>query len=252
MKLIDLRLGQTGALHLGDARTSIAGRHINLLADGARAQGVIGLTLSTPGDQPERGGQGHLEVELRATAESVLDFRPQPAELAVVAEDPDTGAELTRWTLTDVELCEPGRPGRRLRYRGTLDNPDGAHIAPTYPVAVSGEGLTVAEALGHEDGDRWFAQGHLTPEAMVLAVVVEQMSLVGPNEAAELLTRGEPSSGLDGHFVLRGDYPTHRDKATELLGMTRHLWLRWEGDENMVPAEPDEDGAEPWTELWVR
>jgi hypothetical protein len=116
---------------------------------------------------------------------------------------------------------------------------------PTIPAVAP----VVAEALGHEDGDRWYAQGHLTPEAMVLAVVLEQMSLIGPIEAAVLLTDGSPAIGSG---TLDGANLDHRTHASGLLGMTRHLWLKWEGDENMVPAEPDEDGAEPWTELWIR
>lgn len=104
---------------------------------------------------------------------------------------------------------------------------------------------SVPMVLSNEDGDTWWAKGHVSAPAMVLGAVLEQTVCLGPEEAAELLTdysgpRTQPLPEVD-----------QRGHADALVGKVRHVWMVQDPDneERMLEVTRDVDGAEAWTRL---
>lgn len=114
-------------------------------------------------------------------------------------------------------------------------------IDASYPVrraalVDSGE-VSIAEAFEDEGGDRWFVVGaHISPEAMVLGVVVSTAATVGPVEAIELLV----GVAGDGDPVAL---------ANEVLTRVTHRWCSLLNDEYFDFVERDAPGAVPVTVL---
>lgn len=106
----------------------------------------------------------------------------------------------------------------------------------------------VPEALEDEWGERWWAEGHHEPALMVLAVVREQMVNVGPQEAFDLLTGGKTQYAADRP---RRTYEDQDRDTNRLFGQVRHIWLRYDEDDDEVMhrCEPTDAGAEPFTLL---
>lgn len=106
----------------------------------------------------------------------------------------------------------------------------------------------IPEALGEEDGERWFVLGHIEPALMVLAVMLELATSCGAEEMFEGLTGQRP-----GYRYTPGVYAAMQQHAESLLGSVRHVWFKPDpdddDDEKMVQAVEGEPGAEPWTEL---
>lgn len=116
-------------------------------------------------------------------------------------------------------------------------------------IAPPASGPALPEALGDEDGEHWWMQGHVAPATAVLAVVFEQMLNVDEYAAMEVLVGGPDRSP-------RGARPgwspaDQQDNADRLVRRVKHIWVKDDpdNDERWLPAEPGEDGAEPWTEV---
>lgn len=103
----------------------------------------------------------------------------------------------------------------------------------------------LVELLGDEDGERWHAEGHIDPLAMVLSYIATEVALVG--------------FGPDLRYTLGlGTAGPHPDPATVLAAVrtlidgVRHLYARPipdDPDGRYDYCPPDAPGAEPWTEL---
>lgn len=97
------------------------------------------------------------------------------------------------------------------------------------------------EVLGDEHGN-WWAQGHVAPALMVLAVMVEHLVQDFP---------GELESAVEfvvGDRHARSDASMMRENAAELVGSVRHQWMRGAAEQLQL-CDPIDDGAEPWTFL---
>lgn len=92
------------------------------------------------------------------------------------------------------------------------------------------------EVLQNDDGDMYFALGHVEPAMFALAVVVDMAANVGDCEALDTLTGG----------------PRTPEAVTGFLGDVKHTWWREtdpSDDEKMDRCEPDVPGAQAFTEL---
>lgn len=113
------------------------------------------------------------------------------------------------------------------------------------PCATDRREVTVIpEALGSEDGERWWARGHIDPMAMVLAVLVEQATHAGPDAAGSMLVK----------FRLGGEIPTQAENQVivgQMVDEVRHYWCKPDpdNDERQLDCDADDPAAEAWTEL---
>jgi hypothetical protein len=110
---------------------------------------------------------------------------------------------------------------------------------------LSSANVSIPEAIASEDGDRWWIEGHVTPEMAMLAVLLEQVTLVGPDGMLDMFVGGVVD--LDGK---RRSVEDMRADANALLRSVHHVWARPTEDEEWFDlcAEGDED-AQPFTEL---
>ncbi len=104
---------------------------------------------------------------------------------------------------------------------------------------------SLVEAWGEDDGEGWYAEGHVDALAMALSVLVMEMNLTSPKEAAEHLLTGTFSPGT---IDVPQDWLT---AAQHLVDSVGYLWAREDEDrgEGFFPCEQSDEGAEPWTEL---
>ncbi len=105
------------------------------------------------------------------------------------------------------------------------------------------------EALGDEDGENYFLQGHVDPALAVLAVVADLMNNASPDAARDFLLGGElvlrPERGT------RWDFDDQRQRSTEVLDGVVHYWAKQDpdDDERMVRCEEGDEFAEAWTQV---
>lgn len=100
---------------------------------------------------------------------------------------------------------------------------------------------SLVEAWGEEDGDRWYAEGHVDPLAMAFSVLLVEMHCVGPKDAAEIL--GPQDRGPDSvhDWLAAGQH---------LIDGVCHMWAKEAEDiDGYLPCDETDEGAEPWTEL---
>jgi hypothetical protein len=145
--------------------------------------------------------------------------------------------------------------------------------------------LTIPEALGDEDGERWYLQGHIEPALAVLAVLREQMMNVGPDEAcslligpddrlvglglrakvAELIDTSKPVDEIafdlyragvllgsqHGAAGRRTPWDHQLERSNELLNSVSHYWAKQDpsDDDRMLLCSENDAGAEAWTEV---
>lgn len=90
-----------------------------------------------------------------------------------------------------------------------------------------------------EDTEAWYAKGHVPAPLMLLGVLVEQITLAGDDEAAELLV------GRRGDITQENAVARANDRLK-----VSHLWMAPSPDdaEWLIPAIDDE-AAKPYTEL---
>lgn len=100
---------------------------------------------------------------------------------------------------------------------------------------------TIPVAMSDEDGDRWWVHGHVSPEAMVLAVVLCTATELGNPEAIELLTGGDFADGIKVDDKIAN--------ANSMLTRVAHVWYVDTGSENSPLVAPGTPGAEPLTVL---
>lgn len=101
------------------------------------------------------------------------------------------------------------------------------------------------EAYGSEDGDSWFVLGHVDPAIMVLSVIAEQAGLCGEHEVFDFVKGWDPK-----------EPDTWNKSRTHLASLVKSVKYRWmkphpTDEEQSLPAQPWEAGAEEWTELRV-
>lgn len=99
----------------------------------------------------------------------------------------------------------------------------------------------IPEALASEDGERWWAKGHVAPTTMLLATLVETATNYGHEDAGGMLASPTPGASL----------ADNQAYVAVLADQVRHFWWKRDpdNDERMLDCEPDDEGAEPWTEL---
>lgn len=102
------------------------------------------------------------------------------------------------------------------------------------------------EALGTEDGDSWWLQGHVDKTTAVLAVLVEQATYAGPEYAGHLLRTGL-SQDQEGNNLAE-----NRQWAAEFVDRVEHgFWITLDDGERMVRCDRADPGAEAWTLVTV-
>lgn len=105
--------------------------------------------------------------------------------------------------------------------------------------AIDRGAVVIPTAYEDDGGDRWYIEGHVSPEAAVLAVVLEQATNVGPTEAIDFLTGGHAADPLFG---------AAEAGANELLTRVIHLWMVPDaGEETFTRCTPAAEGAKPYT-----
>lgn len=109
----------------------------------------------------------------------------------------------------------------------------------------------IPRVVGTEDGEHWWAQGHVEPALMVLAAVVSEAAGCGPEEPYELLVGGTERFDLETGDQVRVTYWEHEAHADLLLGEVSHVWLVEDPDNEEITHEAAEgdEGAQPWTVL---
>jgi hypothetical protein len=114
--------------------------------------------------------------------------------------------------------------------------------------ATTSETTLIPEVLQSEDGDTYWAQGHIDPMAMVLGIVVFEMACNDGEHALEFLIERPCRYTSDKPHWTERDA---RKAAGNALEMVRHVWMRQDPDDEEIahPAKEGDAGAEPWTRV---
>lgn len=113
------------------------------------------------------------------------------------------------------------------------------------------DGFRIPQVFGSEGVDRWWLAGHVDPALAILAVTLDELLNVGPDEAIDFLA---PARRYDyGRATVRE--ATHAERlswaAHMVGGCVSHYWARMDPDNDdlMLPCDQGDDGAEAWTEV---
>lgn len=129
-----------------------------------------------------------------------------------------------------------------------------ALTAPTPPTPAPSLPKVVEDDLG----GRWWAEGHVAPEAMVLAVVLQTVVDVGPTEAIEVLAGEQtiPVTTAEAAMTRATSWAEKerscREAAAGLLAEVRHQWMIHDDSAEVLRlCDPTDEGAEPWTTVAI-
>lgn len=96
--------------------------------------------------------------------------------------------------------------------------------------------MTLPEVWMDEDGECYFAAGHVDPASFVLAVLVDMAAGIGDAEALDALGRTP-------------------ELASSFITSVRHTWWKptagheWGDDDRMQRAEAGDNNSRPFTEV---
>lgn len=119
-------------------------------------------------------------------------------------------------------------------------------IAPNGPITTppAPPEREVPVVWASEDGETWWAKGHVDPLLMVFACFVEQVVNVGRDEAVRYFAGPWTPEDLESHENVAAN-------LTKLTAAVHHYWATPDpdNDERQIECDEDTDGAEPWTVL---